>query len=46
VLMERVDALVQKLSGTKHLKHRGKLSRSEVIRGALERGVAELEKLV
>ena len=45
-LMGRIDILVRQLNGTKHLKHRGKLSRSEVIRGALERGVAELEKLV
>lgn len=45
-LMKQIDALVRKLNGTKHLKYRGKLSRSDVIRGALERGVAELEKLV
>jgi len=46
VLMKRVEALVRKLNGTNHLKYKGKLSRAEVIRGALERGVAELEKLV
>lgn len=45
-LMERIDALVRKLSGTNYLKQKGKLSRAEVIRRALERGVAELEKWV
>ena len=45
-LMERVKALVRQLNGTNHLKYKGKLSRADVIRGALERGVAELEKLV
>lgn len=46
-LMERIDALVQKLSGTTYLDYKGnKLSRSDVIRGALERGVAELEQRV
>lgn len=46
-LMERIDALVLKLSGTNYLDYKGnKLSRSDVIRGALERGVAELEQLV
>lgn len=45
-LMGRVDALVRKLSGTNYLNYKGKLSRAKVIRGALERGVAELEKWV
>lgn len=45
-LMERIDALVRKLNGTQYLKYKGKLSRAAVIRGALERGVAELEKWV
>lgn len=45
-LMRRIDALVRQLSGTNYLKQKGKLSRAAVIRGALERGVAELEKWV
>ena len=45
-VMERIDALVDRLQGTNLIDYRGnKLNRSDVIRTALEKGVKELEKL-
>lgn len=44
-IMDRIGELVQKLDGTPHIDYRGKLSQSDVIRAALEKGVRELERL-
>ena len=46
-LLERANLLLPKFIGTRKIPFRGKkLSRSDVLRAALERGVRELEKLV
>ena len=46
-LLERADSLAAKFRGTRRIPYRGrKLSRSDVIRAALEKGVRELEAMV
>lgn len=46
-LLERADSLVPKFKDTRKIPFRGqKLTRSDVFRAALEKGVKELEKLV